>query len=226
MDKYFRAMKILVLILLFLFFAGFLLEDTKDFSTGRLTGGDEEYLVVLKGRKWQKYGTEIIIYSLEGGRRERLRWDASALKPWKLMTGDVDGNGIDDIAIGVYKESPLHQVMAKRPFIYSFDGKAISPLWRGSRLSRPFEDFILYDLDGDGICEIISSEYLEDRGMVINSYKWRGFGFEGYLQSDDVQAIKSLDLKKGELLIEITDHNQNIKAKIFPGDEKLEWREY
>jgi hypothetical protein len=142
------------------------------------------------------------------------------------MTGDVDGNGIDDIAIGVYKESPLHQVMAKRPFIYSFDGKAISPLWRGSRLSRPFEDFILYDLDGDGICEIIASEYLEDRGMVINSYKWRGFGFEGYLQSDDVQAIKSLDLKKGELLIEITDHNQNIKAKIFPGDEKLEWREY
>lgn len=226
MTKCFRALKILVLMLLFLFFAGFILDNTKDHAIGRLTGGEDRYLVVLKGRRWQEYGNEVIIYSLEGGRKELLRWNASELKPWKIMTGDVDGDGDEEIALGVYKESPLHQIMAKRPFIYSFNGEKLSPFWRGSRLSKPFDDFILYDLDGDGICEIVSSEYLEEGSMVINSYKWRGFGFEGFLQTAELQTIKKIYESEGELSLTGSLNNKNIKAVVGISDDKLEWREY
>lgn len=226
MTKCFRALKILVLMLLFLFFAGFILDNTKDHVIGRLTGGEDQYLVVLKGRRWQEYGNEVIIYSLEGGRKELLRWNASELKPWKIMTGDVDGDGDEEIALGVYKESPLHQIMAKRPFIYSFNGEKLSPFWRGSRLSKPFDDFILYDLDGDGICEIVSSEYLEEGSMVINSYKWRGFGFEGFLQTAELQTIKKIYESEGELSLTGSLNNKNIKAVVGISDDKLEWREY
>lgn len=226
MTKCFRALKILVLMLLFLFFAGFILDNTKDHAIGRLTGGEDQYLVVLKGRRWQEYGNEVIIYSLEGGRKELLRWNASELKPWKIMTGDVDGDGDEEIALGVYKESPLHQIMAKRPFIYSFNGEKLSPFWRGSRLSKPFDDFILYDLDGDGICEIVSSEYLEEGSMVINSYKWRGFGFEGFLQTAELQTIKKIYESEGELSLTGSLNNKNIKAVVGISDDKLEWREY
>ncbi len=226
MTKCFRALKILVLMLLFLFFAGFILDNTKDHAIGRLTGGEDQYLVVLKGRRWQEYGNEVIIYSLEGGRKELLRWNVSELKPWKIMTGDVDGDGVEEIALGVYKESPLHQVMAKRPFIYSFKGEKLSPFWRGSRLSKPFDDFILYDLDGDGICEIVSSEYLEEGSMVINSYKWRGFGFEGFLQTDELQTIKKIYESEGELSLSGSINNKNIKAVVGISEDKLEWREY
>jgi hypothetical protein len=212
--------------LLFLFFAGFILDNTKDHAIGRLTGGEDQYLVVLKGRRWQEYGNEVIIYSLEGGRKELLRWNASELKPWKIMTGDVDGDGDEEIALGVYKESPLHQIMAKRPFIYSFNGEKLSPFWRGSRLSKPFDDFILYDLDGDGICEIVSSEYLEEGSMVINSYKWRGFGFEGFLQTAELQTIKKIYESEGELSLTGSLNNKNIKAVVGISDDKLEWREY
>jgi hypothetical protein len=226
MYKCFQVLKILLLMLLFLFFAGFILDSTKDHAIGTLTGGEEQYLVVLKGRRWQEYGNEVIIYSLKGGRKELFRWNASELKPWKIMTGDVDGDGIEEIALGVYKESPLHQVMAKRPFIYSFDGEKLLPFWRGSRLSKPFDDFILYDLDGDGICEIVSSEYLEEGSMVINSYKWRGFGFEGFLQTAELQTIKKIYASEGELSLTGSLNNKNIKAVVRISDDELEWREY
>lgn len=226
MTKCFRALKILMLMLLFLFFAGFILDNTKDHDIGRLTGGEDQYLVVLKGRRWQEYGNEVIVYSLEGGRKEILRWNASNLKPWKLMIGDVDGDGIDEIALGVYKESPLHPIMSKRPFIYRFNGEKISPFWRGSRLSRPFNDFVLYDLDGDGVSEIVSSEYLEDGNMVLNSYKWKGFGFEGFLQSDELQTIKRLSTNKKGLSLIGSLNNKKLEASIRISEGKLEWRDY
>ena len=82
--------------------------------------------------------------------------------------------------------------MAKRPFIYNWDKEGLSPKWLGSRLSRPFEDYIFSDIDGDGMEELISIELLSNGRKAINSYKWKGFGFEGMGESRDFKDITAL----------------------------------
>lgn len=175
-------------------------EKIKDYSSGDVNGDGNHELIILTGRKRAKYGKNLIVFAVNSGNnsiKELGRKDFRDLNPWKLALGDIDGDGIDEISVGVYKESPLHPVMAKRPFIYSFANGEIHPKWRGSRLARPFTDYNFYDIDGDGIDEIVSIEILEDNKKLINTYKWRGFGFEGYLESKTYEDITDLTLDKG-----------------------------
>lgn len=183
-------------------------EKVKDYDIGKIAEGAEEYLVTLTGSKGNEYGKDIVIYSLEN-EREVYREDFTQLNPWKVVIGDIDGDGIDDISIGVYKESPLHPVLAKRPFIYSFVEGNLVPKWRGSRLSKPFIDYTFNDLDKDGIDEIVSIEVLEDNKKVINSYKWKGFGFEGFIESMPYDDIKGLNIKDGLIYLDIIDDNDD-----------------
>lgn len=184
----------------------------KDYSIGNIIGDNKDYLVVLIGGNWSKYGKDVIIFSLEDKIEEVYRKDYTELKPWKIAIGDIDGNGVDEVSIGVYKESPLHATMAKRPFIYSFEDNGLRPKWRGSRLARPFEDYNFIDLDDDGIDEIISIEILEDNRRIINTYKWKGFGFEGYLESKSYDNIDTLLIEEGKAYIQVEDGKHSYKG--------------
>ncbi len=123
----------------------------------------------------------------------RLRIDLSRIKPMKVQLGDVNGDGISEIAICVYKTTKFHPVMAKRPFFFDLVEGNLIPVWLGSRLSRPFDDYILYDIDVDGIDELISIELLENRQRVIAVYNWRGFGFEMLTQSEEFDGELRFD---------------------------------
>ncbi|MDR7856846.1 hypothetical protein [Tissierella sp.] len=184
-------------------------ENIKSYAIGKINEDSNNYLVTLIGSRWKKYGKEVIIYSLEDEAKEIYRKDYSELKPWKIVIGDIDGDGMEDVSIGVYKESPLHKVMAKRPFIYSYIKGALQPKWRGSRLSRPFTDYTFHDIDEDGVDEIISIEILEDNRKIINSYKWKGFGFEGYLETKDYRDIDSLSIENNEIYVQVREEKGN-----------------
>jgi hypothetical protein len=110
--------------------------------------------------------------------------DLSGISPLKVQIGDVNGDGINEVAICVYKTAKFHPVMAMRPFFFDLVEGCLIPVWLGSRLSRPFDDYILYDIDKDGIDEIISAEQLENGGRVLAVYNWEGFGFEMLTQSE------------------------------------------
>jgi hypothetical protein len=114
-----------------------------------------------------------------------------SLNPWKVQCADVDGDGGLDISIGAYKTTPFHPVYAKRPFIYDFNG-SLEPKWLGSRLSKPFEDYVFEDIDSDGMDEIISSEILSNGKMLLNAYKWKGFGFEAMGCSGEYESISGI----------------------------------
>lgn len=152
-------------------------------------------ILILSG-KADKYGDELIIYSYSNILEEISRHPLKELNPWKVLTCDVDGDGIREISIGVFKTAKFHPVMAKRPFIYSYDGKSLYPKWLGSRLSRPFEDYIFADIDKDNMDEIVSVEVLKDGSKALNSYKWKGFGFEAIGESEGYQDISDLSYHK------------------------------
>ncbi|MCR3956295.1 MAG: hypothetical protein NUK57_08335 [Gudongella sp.] len=194
-------------------------------ARGDLTG-QGEHMVVLTGEDGHEYLKDLIIYDTQNGKKEVFRKDISYLNPWKLMVGDVDGDGMDEISIGVYKESPLHPVMAKRPFFYNFNGEDLVPKWRGSRLSRPFEDYILFDFEKDQVMEIVSVEYLEDGTQLLNSYKWREFGFEGYKETEAVGSIEKVFVFQDQLHAIIAEDSINKRYFIEEMEDKLEWREY
>lgn len=188
-------------------------EGIRSYSIGNITG-EESYLIGLAEN-------DIIIYSMEEEIVEIFRKDFAEYNPWKIAVGDVDGDGVDDISIGVYKESPLHPVMAKRPFIYNYINGDLKPLWRGSRLSKPFTDYDFIDIDGDGIDELISIEILSDDRKVINTYQWKGFGFEGYRESMDFEDLRDLIIEEGMAYIQVREGNDYHTGLIRIEEENL-----
>lgn len=96
------------------------------------------------------------------------------LNIWKFEAGDVEGDKEEELALGVYKKSPHHQVKAKRVFLYNIvDGK-LKPKFRASRLALPMDDFILYDIDDDGRDEVVSIE-IKDNTYFIAAYHYKDF---------------------------------------------------
>lgn len=218
------------LISLFLIIGGY--ESTMDIAYGDINGDGADERIVLKKPMFSQYGRSILIYKKsdremknkgpEDNRKksgeyiEIFREDFSNLKPWKVDSGDVDGDGRYEISIGVFKETIFHPVMAKRPFIYSYNDGMLVPKWRGSRLSRPFTEFTFYDIDKDGRDELMAIEELQDGSKVINSYKWRYFGFEGYSESEAVDNLFKLESDK-----ELTVIREKEKSRIVLSEGSL-----
>ena len=97
----------------------------------------------------------------------------------------------------------------------------MEPKWRGSRLSKPFTDYDFYDIDGDSIDEIISVEILESNRKIINTYKWKGFGFEGYLESKDYEDLKDLTIENERLNIGIKEGRDKYLGVVKLKDNNL-----
>lgn len=218
--KYFKSvfLGVTLVFLISLFFL-FNFSRVMDRAIGDIDGDGSHEEIVLTKRSFFKYGNEVIIYSIEG--TEIYREDFSDLKPWKIAVGDVDGDGINEVSIGVYKETIFHPVMDKRPFIYTFKDNRLHPKWRGSRLSRPFTDYLFYDIDNDGMDEIIAIEFLKDGQKAINTYKWKGFGFEGLLESEGYKDIGNLQHRDGLIYVDVKGQKDSFKGVLKLKDNKL-----
>ncbi len=133
----------------------------------------------------------------------RHRIDLAGIKPLKVQLGDINGDGLNEVSVCVYKTAKFHPEMAKRPFFFDLKEGNLIPIWLGSRLSRPFDDYILSDLDGDGYDEIIAVEQLENGGRLIAVYGWKGFGFELLAQSAAYDGLLRLAAADGQDASEI-----------------------
>lgn len=104
------------------------------------------------------------------------------MNPWKVEFCNID-EGEPELALGVYKESEYHPVMARRIFFYNMDGVALVPKYRMSRLTYPFVDFTLFDIDDDGRDEILAVEVMKDGAQRIGAYRWANFSMERVYES-------------------------------------------
>ncbi len=155
------------------------------------------YVFAILGRRGGFRGQRLAVYSV--GARVRLAWldRDRGHQPWKIATGDVDGDGALDVCVTVWKKTRFHPVLDNRPFLYSWDGNQLFPKWLGSRLSSPFIDLALRDLDGDGRDELVALEEQRDGLKRVMSYKWYGFGFTGFRILRRNLRARSLSQVKG-----------------------------
>lgn len=141
----------------------------------------KDFLFAILGEKGKVRGKKLGIFKLSRKNIEKF-WIGEDRRhnPWKILTSEVDGDSLLEVCVGVWKKTLFHPVYDNRLFIYSWDGEKLFPKWLGSRLSSPFFDFAFRDLDGDGIDELIALELQKNGSKKLLSYKWQGFGFEGY----------------------------------------------
>lgn len=94
---------------------------------------------------------------------------------YKFDHGDVNGDGIPEIAIGLIKTTRFDPKPDKRLFLFRItDDYYIRPLWLGSRVSQPLEDF---RLTGDSVM-IRTIEKEQNGTYLVAEYKYKGFGLE------------------------------------------------
>lgn len=189
-----------------------------------IDGDSNEELLIIEGSGKEFYGDKLLILSWDNGIKKVYDREFKELNPWKIQACEVDGDGRLEIALGVYKEANFHPVMAKRPFLYHWNGEDIVPVWRGSRLSRPFDDYIFLDLDADGKDELTAIEMLPDGKRLINAYKWSGFGFESVAESghyEDIIEIVKQYKGKESLFIKVKEGKGQTWAELEKVNERL-----
>jgi hypothetical protein len=103
---------------------------------------------------------------------------------YRIEKGDVNDDGQEDIAVGVIKPTRNDSVTRKRLFLFQVRNNSIIPLWLGSSLGRPLEDFSIHTKDSITSIRAIEKEAI-DRYLVAE-YQWVGFGlsFRKYILRD------------------------------------------
>lgn len=114
---------------------------------------------------------------------------------FKLTKGDVNNDGNEDVLVGVIKATRRDSVVRKRLFIYQVRNRSIIPLWLGSSLSHPLEDFTIKQIDSVTVVRSVESE--PSGQYLVAEYEWFGFGlsFRRYLHRElpHNKAIELLD---------------------------------
>jgi hypothetical protein len=95
--------------------------------------------------------------------------------PWKLVKADVDGDHNEDFIVALHKLTRHSPHRIHTLFVFGFDGAAIWPKWRGSRLARDFSDFVV--AKGKNRDKILTLDRLLNGRFALSCYSWSGFGF-------------------------------------------------
>lgn len=104
---------------------------------------------------------------------------------YRFDYGDVTGDGIPEIAVGVIKTTRFDRKPAKRLFLFRItDDFYIRPLWLGSRVAQPLEDFCIF-VENDSVY-IRTIEKEQSGKYLVARYYWKGFGlaFNDYLKRE------------------------------------------
>ncbi|MDO5716264.1 MAG: hypothetical protein Q4Q17_00550 [Tissierellia bacterium] len=149
------------------------------FDIGDTDGDGREELGIVMGKIFSKRGNRTIILSVDEEETVNIHFDVdmTSIRPWKIRFGDINGDGKDEVALGVYKTTPFHHRMDNRLFFYELkkEKQILFPIFRASRLISPYYDFEFVDMGGYDAP--MSIERTEDNQRKVRIYKKDGFGF-------------------------------------------------
>lgn len=142
--------------------------------------------------------------------------DRYRLNVWKVEAGAVTDEGVENVVLGVYNKSPFHQEPEKRVFVYIVKDDELRPRYRASKLSLPFDDFLLYDVDGDGVMEIMTLDNI--KGMnSISAYKLKKMTIYREYFSKSYEGLSELNVNGG-LYVKAEGEAKEV---LLSGDELL-----
>lgn len=142
--------------------------------------------------------------------------DRYRLNVWKAEAGVVTDEGVENVVLGVYNKSPFHQETEKRVFVYIVKNDELRPRYRASKLSTPFEDFVLYDVEGDGVMEIVTLDNI--KGMnSISAYKLKKMTIYREYFSKNYEGLSELNVNDG-LYVKAEGE---LREVVLSGDEFL-----
>jgi len=103
---------------------------------------------------------------------------------YRFDQGDVDANGSVDFLVGVTKTTRFDSSYSKRLFIFKNYQGYVRPLWMGSRLAQPLEDFKFKMIDKEP--RVLSIEKERSGLFLVAEYKWKRFGlaFDHYIRKE------------------------------------------
>ncbi|MBL3657271.1 hypothetical protein [Fulvivirga sediminis] len=94
---------------------------------------------------------------------------------YQFQYGDFDQNGSIDLAVGVYKATRYDSVKSNRLFLFQVRNNSIIPLWLGSSVGYPIEDFRAVKVsDNQSIVRVLCKD--KNDKYLVADYEWYGFG--------------------------------------------------
>ena len=154
--------------------------------TGRFTGKNDRNRIALLSPVMGVLDSNYIeIYRLDGN-SGKLLWQSPPSPIRTIDLADVNGDGVDELAITLYKSEPKDPRKDNRLHIYGWHNGGIFALWRGTFLSKPFDFLTFGNVTGDDACELVTVEHgrrQRDR-YYLCVYAWNGFGFDLLTESD------------------------------------------
>ena len=106
---------------------------------------------------------------------------------YRLETGDVDGDGLEDAIVGVVNRTRHDPNLRRRIHLYKNVGGHVRPMWLGSQLGGILEDFRF--ING----KVRTLQSTNDGRYVVMTHRWRPFG----LGADSI-LVKNVSREEGE----------------------------
>jgi len=101
---------------------------------------------------------------------------------YRFCCGDLSGDGLPEIGVGVIKSTRFSPEPDKRLFIFHLtDGRLIRPLWMGSHVSGRLLDFhFTHDETGRHGTYVVTTEQCAADSIVHRTYKLSAFGLKSF----------------------------------------------